>query len=110
MAGEAIAQQLAEWVVALDSARIPQPVRDIATACLIDTIGVAVAAVDETVTHLVRDHVVATYAAGPCTVLGSAHRCTAAGAASANATAAHALDFDDNCYAGLVHGSAVVLP
>ena len=27
-----------------------------------------------------------------------------------NGTAAHALDFDDNCYAGFVHGSAVIVP
>jgi 2-methylcitrate dehydratase PrpD len=31
-------------------------------------------------------------------------------AAFANGAAAHALDFDDNCYAGIVHGSAVVFP
>jgi len=34
----------------------------------------------------------------------------APGAAFANGAAAHALDFDDNCYAGIVHGSAVVFP
>ena len=111
MAAQGIAQQLANWVVALDWAHVPLPVRDIATACVVDTIGVAIAGANESVTRLVRDHVGATYAAGPCSVLGSAHRCTAAGAADlANGTAAHALDFDDNCYAGLVHGSAVVLP
>jgi 2-methylcitrate dehydratase PrpD len=31
-------------------------------------------------------------------------------AAFANAAAAHAMDFDDNCYAGFVHGSAVIVP
>src|SRR4051794_24241049 len=107
---EGIAQQLANWVAALDCAHIPPPVQDIATACLVDTIGVAVAGANQSVTRLVRDHVAATYAAGPCTMLGAAQRCTAAGAALANATAAHALDFDDNCYAGLVHGSAVLAP
>lgn len=34
----------------------------------------------------------------------------APGSALANGAAAHALDFDDNCYSGVVHGSAVVFP
>jgi 2-methylcitrate dehydratase PrpD len=34
----------------------------------------------------------------------------AAGAAFVNGVAAHALDFDDNCYAGFVHGSAIIVP
>ena len=32
------------------------------------------------------------------------------GSAFVNGASGHALDFDDNCYAGIVHGSAVVFP
>ena len=110
MGTETIAQQLANWVARLDSGQVPPPVRAIAGACLVDTIGVAVGGANESVSRLVRDHVVATYAQGASTVLGTAGGFSASGAAFANATAAHALDFDDNCYAGVVHGSAVVAP
>ena len=33
-----------------------------------------------------------------------------AGAAFVNGALGHSLDFDDNCYAGVVHGSSVVFP
>ncbi len=38
-----------------------------------------------------------------CTVLGTGLRATAAGAALANGTAAHALDYDDMCFVSLAH-------
>jgi 2-methylcitrate dehydratase PrpD len=55
---------------------------------------------------LVREN----FGSGCCSVIGTEHQVTAPGAALANGTAAHALDFDDNAYAGIVHGSAVVFP
>ncbi len=100
MGNETTAQQLAHWAAGLDPDQVPPPVRAIAVACLVDTLGVAVGGADEPVSRLVRDHVVATYAHGASTVLGAAGGFCAPGAALANATAAHALDFDDNCYAG----------
>ncbi|MFS2117849.1 MmgE/PrpD family protein, partial [Herbaspirillum frisingense] len=48
--------------------------------------------------------------AGTCGLAGSDRRTQARHAALVNAVAAHALDFDDNCYAGFVHGSAVIVP
>jgi 2-methylcitrate dehydratase PrpD len=110
METETVAQRLANWVARLDSAQVPNPVRAIARACMVDTLGVAVGGVNENVSRLVRDHVLSTYAAGGSTVIGTAGGHSVSAAAFANATAAHALDFDDNCYAGLVHGSAVVAP
>jgi 2-methylcitrate dehydratase PrpD len=47
---------------------------------------------------------------GNCIVLGTNHLVAATTAAFVNGAAAHALDFDDNCYAGVVHGSAVIAP
>jgi 2-methylcitrate dehydratase PrpD len=43
-------------------------------------------------------------------VLAGRQRLNALGAAFANGVAAHALDFDDNSYAGFVHASAVIVP
>ena len=41
-----------------------------------------------------------------CTVLGTKGRASAGGAALANGTAAHALDYDDMCFVSLAHPSA----
>jgi 2-methylcitrate dehydratase PrpD len=51
-------------------------------------------------------HVVAQDGAGPCRVLGTGLRSSAANAALANGTAAHALDYDDMCFVSLAHPSA----
>ena len=41
---------------------------------------------------------------------GSSARLSPAGAALANGTAGHVLDFDDTSYTGIMHGTAVVFP
>jgi len=43
---------------------------------------------------------------GPCRVLGTSQCASAANAALANGTAAHALDYDDMCFVSLAHPSA----
>ena len=43
---------------------------------------------------------------GPCLVLGTTLSASAANAALANGTAAHALDYDDMCFVSLAHPSA----
>jgi 2-methylcitrate dehydratase PrpD len=50
------------------------------------------------------------YGTGACRTVVAGCDLTPAGAAFVNGTAAHAWDFDDTCYAGIVHASAVVLP
>lgn len=47
---------------------------------------------------------------GVCTVIAGGPGTDAATAALLNGVACHVLDFDDTCYAGIVHGTAVVLP
>ncbi|EKG35780.1 MmgE/PrpD family protein [Pseudomonas syringae pv. avellanae str. ISPaVe037] len=91
-------------------ADIPQAVQAVAVRCLIDTLGVALAGSGNDVATKARSLVNLTAAAGDCTVLGNSKRLSAPAAAFANATAGHALDFDDNCYAGFVHGSVVIMP
>src|SRR5262249_8155861 len=48
--------------------------------------------------------------AGPCAVFGTSLRASAANAALANGTAAHALDYDDMCFVSLAHPSAPLVP
>ncbi|NBB09471.1 MmgE/PrpD family protein [Pseudomonas sp. SLFW] len=101
---------LARWSSGLQRADIPPAVQDAAKRCLIDTLGVALAGSRSTVAAQARAVIAITAGAGKSTVLGQARHTAAPAAAFANATAAHALDFDDNCYPGFVHGSAVILP
>ncbi|MGH9208490.1 MAG: MmgE/PrpD family protein [Acidimicrobiales bacterium] len=107
---ETVATRLGAWASGLTAAAIPAPVLDRAKSCIIDTVGVSLAGMVEPTARLVRAHVTGEYASGPCTVLGATARFAATGAALANGTCAHVLDYDDTCYDGIVHASAVVWP
>ena len=101
---------LADSLVSLRLEDIPHDVLNQAKRCLIDVCGVTLAGSNTESARLLLQTAVATYGEGNCDILGTPHRLNAPGAAFANGSAAHALDFDDNCYAGIVHGSAVVFP
>jgi 2-methylcitrate dehydratase PrpD len=83
----------------------PAAARAAAARAMLDTIGVALAGASEPAARSVQ-RVVADDGPGPCRVLGTALRVSAANAALANGTAAHALDFDDMCFVSLAHPSA----
>lgn len=102
--------RMAEWIVGLDGAAVPDTVRGVALHCLIDTIGVIAAGSATQVAAHARALVGISAAAGSCAIVGDVRSCDVRHAAFANGVAAHALDFDDNCYAGFVHGSAVIAP
>jgi 2-methylcitrate dehydratase PrpD len=87
----------------------PERARSIAAAAFLDTVGVTLAGVAEPVSRTVQG-VVAGESHGECVVLGTPHRASATGAALANGTAAHALDFDDMCFVSLAHPSAPLVP
>ncbi len=103
-------EQAAAWSAALTLAGIPEPVRKVARDCFVDTLGVALAGAARPVVGKVRALAEKQYRDGAATLLGAARRMSAPAAALANGAAAHALDFDDNCYSGFVHGSAVIVP
>jgi 2-methylcitrate dehydratase PrpD len=105
-----LADRLADFTVGLSPASVPAAVRRAATRCILDVVGVALAGSQTELAGRVRDHAGRTHGAGPCRVLGSAATASALGAALANGAAAHVLDYDDTCYAGIVHGSAAVFP
>jgi 2-methylcitrate dehydratase PrpD len=97
---------LAEFVV---SATPPSAARTMAARAFLDTVGVALAGACEPAARSVQ-RVIAGDGVGPCTVLGTSLRASAANAALANGTAAHALDFDDMCFVSLAHPSAPLVP
>jgi 2-methylcitrate dehydratase PrpD len=83
----------------------PAAARAAAARALLDTVGVTLAGAAEPAARIVQ-RVVEQDGVGPCPVLGTALRSSAGNAALANATAAHALDYDDMCFVSLAHPSA----
>ncbi|MFM2478665.1 MmgE/PrpD family protein [Celerinatantimonas sp. MCCC 1A17872] len=87
---------------------LPNRIIHIAKRCLIDTLGVALAGSQHLAVRKARC-ALSTGGKG-AHFIGCREQSSSATAALVNATAAHVLDFDDNCYAGFVHGSAVIVP
>jgi 2-methylcitrate dehydratase PrpD len=103
-------EQAAGWAAQLTLDDIPAQVCKVARDCFIDTLGVALAGAARPVVDKIRMVAEAQYQDGAATILGGKRRMSAPAAALVNGAAAHALDFDDNCYSGFVHGSAVIVP
>ena len=103
-------ERLADWICDLQHSDIPAAVRAIATNCLLDTIGVAFAGAATAVARTARAIAMDAGSRGDAAVVGIPQLFSAPAAAFVNGASAHALDFDDNCYAGFVHGSAVIAP
>jgi 2-methylcitrate dehydratase PrpD len=83
----------------------PAAARSRAAAAILDTVGVTLAGALEPAAWIVQ-RVVAAEGGDACCVLGTRGRTGATGAALANGTAAHALDYDDMCFISLAHPSA----
>jgi 2-methylcitrate dehydratase PrpD len=103
----------------VSSARPPERARRRAAAAVLDTVGVTLAGAAESAARIVQKivsieggHVSPkprakrAFGEGGCSVLGAGMRASASGAALANGTAAHALDYDDMCFVSLAHPSA----
>jgi 2-methylcitrate dehydratase PrpD len=105
-----VVQALASWAAGLSTAAIPKAIRQLASTCFVDAVGVAMAGSSTKVAGVARAVGEESAGRGSSSVFGTQARFAASSAAFMNGTAAHALDFDDNCYAGFVHGSAVIAP
>lgn len=102
--------RLARWSSALRHRDVSPAALAVARNCFVDTVGVAIAGAPSAPVATARALALAHARDGQAHLFGWPERLAAPAAAAVNATAAHALDFDDNCYAGIVHGSAIVLP
>jgi 2-methylcitrate dehydratase PrpD len=103
----AVAEQLAERIVALKPNGLPPPVRAKCEDLLIDVIGLCATARNE---DYVRSALAGWDDDGPCTAIGHHRTLSAAGAAFVNGTATHGEDFDDTFEGGPVHAGAVIVP
>jgi 2-methylcitrate dehydratase PrpD len=94
---------VARFIVGSDP---PADAQTAAARAYVDTIGVALAGASEPSARIVQRVLEEEGAGGPCCVLGTTMVTSAANAALANGTAAHALDYDDMCFVSLAHPSA----
>jgi len=102
----AAAARLGDFV---SGATPPADARARAAAAVLDTVGVTLAGASEPASLIVQQ-VVAAEGGDACGVFGTAVRAGMSGAALANGTAAHALDYDDMCFVSLAHPSAPLVP
>ena len=105
-----VADALSRWAAAYSFEDVPDEVAHEAKRCLLDATGVALAGSLHPTAILVHDQVAAQYGEGPCNVFGRPYAISPSGAAFSNGVAAHALDYDDVSYEGMVHATAVVWP
>jgi 2-methylcitrate dehydratase PrpD len=104
----ALTRELAEFVAGLGFDALPQPAVEIVKRGSSDCVGVLFAGIDEPVVRIVRESLRTRGATGESRLLFSTERADAAEAALLNATAAHALDYDDVALDG--HPSVVLVP
>lgn len=104
------ALRIAQWAANLNVGDVSPDVIAIAQRCLVDLFAVGMAGASQPVAVAARTLAIAEHGNGSVGLFGDTRRTTASGAAFANAVAAHALDFDDTCYAGITHGTAVIGP
>lgn len=112
----AAATLLGEFAATVQSDAIPSDVRATARRCVVDIVGCALGGAGSVASpaarHFNRLHGVGD-GTGSCSIFAAptlTQHSSPHAAAFANGSAAHALDFDDNCYAGMVHGTASVFP
>ncbi len=105
-----VLSRLANWAAGLDASALDDEVVHAATRGIVDTAGVALAGARTSTCQNVRRVVESETQSGGATMLAGGVSRKASGAALANGTAAHLLDFDDTHFDGIVHASCVVFP
>ena len=101
-------EQLSKWVV--DNYVIKdKKAKELACHAFLDTIPCIILGYNDPATKIVRNTANA-FGTGKCSVIGGDIKLSSPNAAMINATAAHALDFDDNYLPAITHPSAVLIP
>ena len=89
---------------------LPVRSREMAKRCVLDAVGVSLAATRAEVCRPFRELAIEQGGRPECTLLGSDVRVPAAAAAFANGALAHALDFEDSHDGALLHPNAPTIP
>ncbi|HYP37798.1 MAG TPA: MmgE/PrpD family protein, partial [Stellaceae bacterium] len=101
---------LAERAIALRYDELPAPVRELAGQCILDYLGVALAAAQDPLVQILLDEMVEAGGSPQSSIIGHSARLPMLSAALVNGSAAHALDYDDVNMAMPGHPSVAILP
>lgn len=104
------AGDLARWALSLHPADVPASASHAAKRHILDGIGCALAAGRSGEGRAAIDVARTFGVADEASIIGSGQRVSAMGAALANGTLIHALDYDDTHAGALIHATAAVLP
>ena len=102
-----LAIHLADWSSQKRLDAVPASALHSARRAILDTTGVIVAGAGHPGVRALAVHI--STVTGPC-LAATGVATDPVAAATINGMAAHAWDFDDNSYTGMIHGSAIVLP
>ncbi|MEM9781019.1 MAG: MmgE/PrpD family protein [Pseudomonadota bacterium] len=102
-----VSATLADWIVAFDLADLPQAARDGCANTILDTIGLAIAALDTDYGNAARS---AFDDPGSATVFGLAETRAPEAAAAINGTLGHGEDYDNTFEGCPVHSGVVIVP
>lgn len=102
-------EQLAKWVCGLRLSDLPDEIIADARLRVLDILGTTLAASSFESSKSIRDGAVLTGAGNDAQIIGHGDYASTAGAALANGTMAHALDYDDTHLGSIVHISAPVV-
>lgn len=103
-------ERLARFALGLSLAEVPEAVRVIARAAMLDGLACAIAGRDERVTRELRGFAVEQGSHARASLWGTGERVSPGLAALVNGAAAHALDFDDVSWAMNGHPTVPLLP
>jgi 2-methylcitrate dehydratase PrpD len=104
------AQQLAAFCASLGWETVPLEARERTKELVLDLLGVATRGAREASTAPVHEFLRGTQPTGRATVIGADFRSSAAWAALANGTAAHAIEMDDVTTESSLHPGVAVIP
>ena len=90
-----VTRPLADFTMAMTFESLPQEAVEVAKHCLLDWIGVTIAGLEEPLTQILIEQVAADGGAAQATLIGDGRKVSMVQAALINASASHALDFDD---------------
>lgn len=107
---EPVTSELARRAVAISLADAPAAVRTLIRQCVLDTLGVTIAGMQDPALRPLREELVAEGGEAQAQVLGSTLRLSRQAAALLNGMASHVLDYDDVNFALMGHPSVPVLP
>src|SRR5262245_43099247 len=102
--------ELARFALGLAPAAVPAAAREHAKLCLLDTLGIALAGIEEPASRAARAVARQAGGAAEATLLVHGDRVPAAAAALANGTAAFSHNFTDTTLSCVIHGGPVVVP